>query len=159
MLTPKFISSTSTSLLLFRLLKPIAYMTFPFGTLIIPQNYVQNQSSDLAPQTCSFPRLYYLRKWQLFLEMVYLLRPKTMNLSLTSLFLSYHITKSILVTSIFKKKNGIPIMVQQKWIWLGTMRFRVQFLASLGGLRIRRCREVWCRSQMRLGSHVAVAVA
>ena len=105
MLTPKFISSTSTSLLHFRLLKPIAYMTFPLGTLIIPQNYVQNQSSDLAPQTCSFPRLYYLRKWQLFLEMVYLLRPKTMNLSLTSLFLSYHITKSILVNSIFKKKK------------------------------------------------------
>ena len=30
--------------------------------------------------------------------------------------------------------------------------------ASLSGLRIRRCRELWCRWQTRLGSHVAVAV-
>ena len=34
----------------------------------------------------------------------------------------------------------------------------VQSLASPGGLRIRRCCELWCRSQIRLGSHVAVAV-
>ena len=27
------------------------------------------------------------------------------------------------------------------------------------GLRIRRCRELWCRLQMQLGSGVAVAVA
>ena len=27
------------------------------------------------------------------------------------------------------------------------------------GLRIRHCHEMWCRLQMRLGSHVAVAVA
>ena len=31
-------------------------------------------------------------------------------------------------------------------------------LASLSGLRIRRCRELWCRWQMWLGSGVAVAV-
>ena len=31
--------------------------------------------------------------------------------------------------------------------------------ASLSGLRIRHCRELWCRSQSRLGSGVAVAVA
>ena len=38
------------------------------------------------------------------------------------------------------------------------MRLWVQSLASLGGLRIQHCRELWCRSQTRLGSHVAVAV-
>ena len=27
------------------------------------------------------------------------------------------------------------------------------------GLRLRRCREMWCRSQTRLGSCVAVALA
>ena len=36
---------------------------------------------------------------------------------------------------------------------------RVQSLASFSGLRIQRCHELWCRSQMRLGSGVAVAVA
>ena len=38
-------------------------------------------------------------------------------------------------------------------------RTQVRPLASLSGLRIRRCPELWCRSQMRLGSHVAVALA
>ena len=31
------------------------------------------------------------------------------------------------------------------------MRTQVRSLAPLGGLRIRRCRELWCRSQTRLG--------
>ena len=29
----------------------------------------------------------------------------------------------------------------------------------LSGLTIRRCRELWCRLQTQLGSHVAVALA
>ena len=36
-------------------------------------------------------------------------------------------------------------MVKQKLIRLGTMRFQVGSLASLSGLRIWRCRELWCR--------------
>ena len=39
------------------------------------------------------------------------------------------------------------------------MRLRVQSLALLSGLRIQRCRELWGKSQMRLGSHVDVALA
>ena len=39
------------------------------------------------------------------------------------------------------------------------MRMRVQSLASLSGLGIQLCHELWCRWQMQLGSHVAVAVA
>ena len=39
------------------------------------------------------------------------------------------------------------------------MRMLVRSLAPLSGLRIRRCHEPWCRSQMWLGSCVAVAVA
>uniref|UniRef100_A0A8W4FIM3 Zinc finger protein 446 n=1 Tax=Sus scrofa TaxID=9823 RepID=A0A8W4FIM3_PIG len=34
----------------------------------------------------------------------------------------------------------------------------VRSLASLSGLRIWHCHELWCRSQIRLGSHVAVAL-
>ena len=48
---------------------------------------------------------------------------------------------------------------QWKQIRLGAMRLRLRSLASLGGLRIQHCRELWCRSQTRLGSGVAVAVA
>ena len=38
------------------------------------------------------------------------------------------------------------------------MRTRVWSLASLSGLKIRHCHELWCRLQMRLGSGVSVAV-
>ena len=38
------------------------------------------------------------------------------------------------------------------------MRMWVQSLALLSGLRIWYCQELWCRSQMWLRSHVAVAV-
>ena len=51
------------------------------------------------------------------------------------------------------------MVAQRKRIRLGTVRLRVQSLASLSGLRIRCCHELWCRLQTRLGSGVAVAVA
>ena len=38
------------------------------------------------------------------------------------------------------------------------MKLRVRSLASLSRLRIRHYCELWCRSKMRLGSRVAVAV-
>ena len=48
-------------------------------------------------------------------------------------------------------------------MWLGvtnpTMRMRVLSLASLGGLSIWHCLELWCRSQTRLRSCAAVPVA
>ena len=50
-------------------------------------------------------------------------------------------------------------MSQWKQIRLVSMTIRVQSLASLSGFRIRRCRDLWCRSQIRLGSRIAVAVA
>ena len=39
------------------------------------------------------------------------------------------------------------------------MRLQVCFLASLSGLRICCCQVLWCRSQMQLGSCIAVTVA
>ena len=38
------------------------------------------------------------------------------------------------------------------------MRTQVGSLASLSGLMIQHCHELWCRSQMQLGSGVDVAV-
>ena len=40
----------------------------------------------------------------------------------------------------------------------GTMRLQVPSLALLSGLRIWHCHELWCRLQMRLRFHVAVAL-
>ena len=56
-----------------------------------------------------------------------------------------------------KLSQGIPIMPQWKQIWLASMRTQVKSLTSSSGLRIWHCRELWYRSQMRLGSRVAVA--
>ena len=41
----------------------------------------------------------------------------------------------------------------------GNHKVAVRSLASLSGLRIWHCRELWCRLQTRLGSCMAVAVA
>ena len=56
-------------------------------------------------------------------------------------------------------KVGVPIVVQQKQILLGTMRLWVQSLASRSRSRIRHCHELWHRSQTWLGSGFAVAMA
>ena len=48
-------------------------------------------------------------------------------------------------------------------LWLRTqlvsMRTQVRSLAALSGLRVRHCYKLWCRLPVRLGSHIAVAVA
>ena len=54
--------------------------------------------------------------------------------------------------------KGIPIVVQWKQTQLVFMKRQVQSLASLNGLRIQHCPELWYRWQTQLGSHVAVAV-
>ena len=54
---------------------------------------------------------------------------------------------------------GVPVMAQWQQIRLGTMRLLFPSLASLNGLRIWRCHELWCRSQTQLRSGIAVALA
>ena len=58
-----------------------------------------------------------------------------------------------------KWTGGVPIMARWKWIRLGTIRLGVRSLASLSGLRIWSCCELWCTSKTRLGSGAAEAVA
>ena len=55
--------------------------------------------------------------------------------------------------------SGVPVMAQWKWIWLVSVRMQVRSLASLSGFRIWHCCELWYKSQMQLGSPMAVAVA
>ena len=54
---------------------------------------------------------------------------------------------------------GVPVVAQWKQIRLGPMRLQVRSLASIRGLRIWRCRELWCRLKTWLRSDMAVAVA
>ena len=53
--------------------------------------------------------------------------------------------------------RGVPIVAQreQSSVQLVSMRMQVQSLALLNGLRIH---DLWCRSQMQLGSGVVVAM-
>ena len=47
--------------------------------------------------------------------------------------------------------------------WLMNLTRNHEVVGSIpglaSGLRIRHCCELWCRSQTRLGSHIAVALA
>ena len=52
---------------------------------------------------------------------------------------------------------GVPVVAQQERIQPGAMRLWVRSLASLSGLKIWCCRELWCRLQTWLRSGVAVA--
>ena len=54
-----------------------------------------------------------------------------------------------------KRSFRSSVVVQWKRIWLGTMRLPVWSLASLSGLRIRCCCELWCRSKTWLRSWVS----
>ena len=60
-----------------------------------------------------------------------------------------------------KKKmtfGRVPIVAQCKQISVEAMRFQVQSLALLIGLRFRCYHELWCSLQTQLGSGVAVSV-
>ena len=54
---------------------------------------------------------------------------------------------------------GVSILAQQQRTHLVSMRMRVQSLASIRGLGIWCCHELWCGSQAQLRSGVAVAEA
>ena len=53
---------------------------------------------------------------------------------------------------------GVPIVAQQKRIWLTPMRMQVWSLALLSGLRIQHCHELSCRLQTWFGAGIVVAV-
>ena len=55
--------------------------------------------------------------------------------------------------------SGVPVVAQWFRTQLVSIRTKVLSLASLRGLRIQHCHKLQCRSQMWLGSVVAVAVA
>ena len=54
---------------------------------------------------------------------------------------------------------GVLLVVQQKRIQLVSMRIWVGSLASPSGSGIQCCPELWYRSQMRLGTCMAMALA
>ena len=50
-----------------------------------------------------------------------------------------------------------PLWLSRLKPQLVSMRMQVRSLALISGVRIQLCCELWCRSQMGLGSAVAVA--
>ena len=62
------------------------------------------------------------------------------------------------VTVINNTVVGVPVVVQQLTNLTRIHKDAGSTLASLSGLRIQHCCELWCKSQTRLRSGVAVAV-
>ena len=54
---------------------------------------------------------------------------------------------------------GVLVMAQWLTNQLASMRTRVRSLASLSGMRIQHCHELWCSLQTWLRSRVAVVLA
>ena len=61
--------------------------------------------------------------------------------------------------SLLRTQPGVCVVAWWKQTHLVSVRMRVQSWASLSRVKIWPCRELWCRSKMRHGSHVAVAVS
>ena len=57
-----------------------------------------------------------------------------------------------------KSFQELPLWLRRLRIRLVSMRIWVRSLALLNGLSIWLCPELWCRSQMQLGSRVAMSV-
>ena len=76
------------------------------------------------------------------------------NFYFLSFFFNIEVYKKVKI--ILKR---VPIVAQQLQTRLVSMRVQVPSLASLSGLRIQPCRELWCRSQTWLRSGMAAAVA
>ena len=72
--------------------------------------------------------------------------------------LGEHQLQQQLFSPVKNHRIRVPIVAQWEQIQLVSMRMWVRSLALLSGLGIWHCHELWCRSQTRLGSHVAVAV-
>ena len=66
--------------------------------------------------------------------------------------------KPVKMVLLSKRQQIAPIVAQQKQIRLVTMRLQVCSLASISGLRIQHCYELWYRSWTWLRSGIAVAV-
>ena len=60
-------------------------------------------------------------------------------------WVSNYLTSISEESEVFQEYQGVPAVAQWKRIWLGTVRLWVLSLALLCGLRIQRCRELWCR--------------
>ena len=58
-----------------------------------------------------------------------------------------YLKRMLLQSEVIRNKGGVPIMVQQKRIWLVSMKMQIRSLALFNGLRIQRCCELWYRWQ------------
>ena len=72
-------------------------------------------------------------------------------------YLAFHFL-GMRTSPIQKGWKGVPVVAQCLTNPTRNHEVAGLTLALLSGLRIRRCRELWCRLQRRLGSHVAVAL-
>ena len=99
--------------------------------------------------------------WDVLLSVKYTLACQSSNRTNTQtvkyLTTNFHVIPKVTMFWIYWVKYTVkinfmefPSRLSGYGIQLGTMRLRVRSLALLRGLRIWRCRELWCRSQTQL---------
>ena len=112
-------------------------------------------------ETC-LVRTAFTQNWHLVTVCIVLtkanLRTKWRMTGLRKMFFSWSVVKENENSKIRKLTLGVKHCGSGETIWLVSMRMGVWSLASLSGLRIQCYCELWCRLQVWLGFHTAVAV-
>ena len=106
-----------------------------FVTPIVPRG------SLLKPRSCHYPALEDFNG---------LLLPSRIKFNFLLVTFKIWVQRS--------SRHGSVVHESDQYPWGWRLHLWVQSLASLSGLRIQCCRELWCRFQRQLGSCVAVVV-
>ena len=128
----------------------------------ILQNYSEFNSKKFensVKKNCDWKTL--TQRVELICDFLYEFLPKDYEKSIEILQKNASILYDGLFFQKYKNKlsKRVPFVAQWKQIWLASMKMQVWSLALLRRLRIQHCHELWCRSQTRLRSGIAVAVA
>ena len=87
------------------------------------------------------------RQWLNFMEWF---SSERLVINLCGLHRIWYVHKHLVIN---KTHLGVPVVAQQLWTQLVSMRMWVRSLALLGGLRIQHCHELWCRLHTQLWVH------
>ena len=128
-----------------------------------PSIYLDNCSNlMLSFGPCRPCRFWGSEKWVISLKVIGTSRLKVISSTLHTARLTPCWAAPLAVAQPEDQRKSLeafPLCLSGEGTQLVTMRFRVWSLASLSGLKIRCCCELWCRSQTWLGSWVAVTMA
>ena len=134
---------------------------------MLPYIYYQKQRTKTERQRCrEREKLWILLNYSQFQKTFHVLLTWLLGTYCFHCYLSlfeWMVTKEVFLLDLPQMLKSyflrVPVLAQQKRIWLVSRRRQVPSLALLSRLWIWHCHELWHRSQRRLGPGVAGAVA